>query len=128
MCLSLEIPQLTKNHNMKLRKFPLLFARGSPTSLESMCLEELQVFLRFVLKCEQNLVSVNIDQLDSLLQEIKMMTFYCDICLVQLSSREVAERSSDLRTSAPLCSCLALRTKLTVQVLKLMANLEGFTG
>ena len=29
---------------------PLLFARGSPTSLESMCLEELQVFLRFVLK------------------------------------------------------------------------------
>ena len=25
---------------------PLLFARGSPTSLESMCLEELQGFLR----------------------------------------------------------------------------------
>ena len=43
---------------------PLLFARGSPTSLESMCLEELQVFLRFVLKCEQNLSSVDIDRLD----------------------------------------------------------------
>ena len=27
-------------------------------------------------------------------------------------------------STAPLCSCLALRTKLTVQVLKLMANLE----
>ena len=27
---------------------PLLFARGSPTSLESMCLEELQGFLRFI--------------------------------------------------------------------------------
>jgi len=43
---------------------PLLFARGSPTSLESMCLEELQVFLRFVLKCEQNLSNVDIDRLD----------------------------------------------------------------
>jgi len=43
---------------------PLLFARGSPTSLESMCLEELQVFLRFVLKCEQNLQSVDLNQLD----------------------------------------------------------------
>jgi len=43
---------------------PLLFARGSPTSLESMCLEELQVFLRFVLKCEQNLAIVNLDQLE----------------------------------------------------------------
>ena len=29
---------------------PLLFARGSPTSLESMCLEELQLFLQFVLR------------------------------------------------------------------------------
>jgi len=43
---------------------PLLFARGSPTSLESMCLEELQVFLRFVLKCEQNLASVDLDHLE----------------------------------------------------------------
>jgi hypothetical protein len=42
----------------------LLFARGSPTSLESMCLEELQVFLRFVLKCEQNLASVDLDHLE----------------------------------------------------------------
>ena len=57
---------------------PLLFARGSPTSLESMCLEELQGFLRlnhmilvqewcksyfwirFVLKCELNLPSVDV--------------------------------------------------------------------
>jgi len=39
---------------------PLLFARGSPTSLESMCLEELQGFLRFVLKCEMNLPSVDL--------------------------------------------------------------------
>jgi len=38
---------------------PLLFARGSPTSLENMCLEELQLFLKFVLKCEQN--SSNLD-------------------------------------------------------------------
>jgi len=43
---------------------PLLFARGSPTSLESMCLEELQVFLRFVLKCEQNLASVDLNNLE----------------------------------------------------------------
>lgn len=42
---------------------PLLFARGSPTSLESMCLEELQAFLRFVLKCEQNLSVVDLDTL-----------------------------------------------------------------
>lgn len=42
---------------------PLLFARGSPTSLESMCLEELQGFLRFVLKCEQNLHVVDLDAL-----------------------------------------------------------------
>jgi len=43
---------------------PLLFARGSPTSLESMCLEELQVFLRFVLKCEQNVQNVDLNSLD----------------------------------------------------------------
>jgi len=43
---------------------PLLFAKGSPTSLENMSLEELQVFLRFVLKCEQNLAIVNLDQLE----------------------------------------------------------------
>jgi len=42
---------------------PLLFARGSPTSLESMCLEELQGFLRFVLKCEMNLPSVDLTSL-----------------------------------------------------------------
>lgn len=42
---------------------PLLFARGSPTSLESMCLEELQGFLRFVLKCELNLASVDLGSL-----------------------------------------------------------------
>jgi len=42
---------------------PLLFARGSPTSLESMCLEELQGFLRFVLKCELNLPSVDVSSL-----------------------------------------------------------------
>ena len=39
---------------------PLLFARGSPTSLESMCLEELQLFLKFVLRCEQNSSSLNL--------------------------------------------------------------------
>ena len=43
---------------------PLLFAKGSPTSLENMSLEELQKFLRFVLKCEQNLAIVNLDQLE----------------------------------------------------------------
>ena len=43
---------------------PLLFAKGSPTSLENMSLEELQKFLRFVLKCEQNLAVVNLDQLE----------------------------------------------------------------
>ena len=42
---------------------PLLFARGSPTSLESMCLEELQLFLKFVLKCEQNVAAIDIDTL-----------------------------------------------------------------
>ena len=39
---------------------PLLFARGSPTSLESMCLEELQLFLKFVLRCEQNSSTLNL--------------------------------------------------------------------
>merc|ERR1719418_43489 len=39
---------------------PLLFARGSPTSLESMCLEELQLFLKFVLKCEHNSSSLDL--------------------------------------------------------------------
>ena len=39
---------------------PLLFARGSPTSLENMCLEELQLFLKFVLRCEQNSSSLNL--------------------------------------------------------------------
>jgi len=38
---------------------PLLFAKGAPTSLENMPLEELQLFLKFVLKCEQN--SSNLD-------------------------------------------------------------------
>merc|ERR1719443_364209 len=42
---------------------PLLFARGSPTSLESMCLEELQLFLKFVLKCEQNSSTLDLDTL-----------------------------------------------------------------
>ena len=42
---------------------PLLFARGSPTSLESMCLEELQLFTKFVLKCEQNVAPEHIDTL-----------------------------------------------------------------
>jgi len=42
---------------------PLLFAGGSPTSLESMCLEELQGFLRFVLKCELNLSNVDLGNL-----------------------------------------------------------------
>jgi len=42
---------------------PLLFARGSPTSLESMCLEELQGFLRFVLKCEHNISVVDLDSI-----------------------------------------------------------------
>lgn len=42
---------------------PLLFAKGKPTSLEMMSLEELQVFLRFMIKCEQNLVEVNLDNL-----------------------------------------------------------------
>jgi len=43
---------------------PLLFARGSPTSLESMCLEELQVFLRFVIKCELNVQNVDLNSLE----------------------------------------------------------------
>ena len=42
---------------------PLLFARGSPTSLESMCLEELQLFLKFVLRCEQNCSSLDLESL-----------------------------------------------------------------
>ena len=42
---------------------PLLFARGSPTSLESMCLEELQLFLKFVLRCEQNSSSLDLESL-----------------------------------------------------------------
>ena len=42
---------------------PLLFARGSPTSLESMCLEELQLFLKFVLRCEQNCTALRLGSL-----------------------------------------------------------------
>ena len=38
---------------------PLLFARGSPTSLESMCLEELQLFRKCVRRCEQSAASLN---------------------------------------------------------------------
>ena len=44
----------TSTIQVMVSNLPLLFARGSPTSLESMCLEELQLFLKFVLKCEHN--------------------------------------------------------------------------
>lgn len=44
------------NSSDKVREsnLPLLFVKGNPTSLELMNLEELQVFLRFVIKCEGN--------------------------------------------------------------------------
>jgi len=53
-----------KEAKVMVSNLPLLFARGLPTSLESMSLEELQLFMRFVLKCELNLQSVNLDQLE----------------------------------------------------------------
>merc|ERR1719431_1373793 len=47
---------MTSKDSDKVREsnLPLLFVKGNPTSLELMNLEELQVFLRFVIKCEGN--------------------------------------------------------------------------
>jgi len=44
-------PSSTEN-KIKISNLPLLFAKGNLTSLEMMNLEEIQVFLRFVIKCE----------------------------------------------------------------------------
>ena len=53
----------TGGTKVMVSNLPLLFARGSPTSLESMCLEELQLFLKFVLKCEQNSSTLDLETL-----------------------------------------------------------------
>jgi hypothetical protein len=42
------------NAKVKVSNLPLLFVKGNPTSLELMSLEDLQSFLRFVIKCEGN--------------------------------------------------------------------------
>eukprot|EP00088_Acartia_fossae_P070404 TRINITY_DN9424_c0_g1_i4.p1 TRINITY_DN9424_c0_g1~~TRINITY_DN9424_c0_g1_i4.p1 ORF type:complete len:567 (+),score=158.98 TRINITY_DN9424_c0_g1_i4:159-1859(+) len=42
------------NEKVKVSNLPLLFVKGNPTSLELMSLEELQAFLRFMMKCEGN--------------------------------------------------------------------------
>lgn len=52
-----------RDAKVMVSNLPLLFAKNDPTSLEHMSLEELQVFLRFMIKCEQNLTEVNIDSL-----------------------------------------------------------------
>lgn len=52
-----------RDAKVMVSNLPLLFAKSDPTSLEMMSLEELQVFLRFMIKCEQNLTEVNIDNL-----------------------------------------------------------------
>ena len=52
--------QYQSTFQVMVSNLPLLFARGSPTSLESMCLEELQLFLKFVLKCEHNSSSLDL--------------------------------------------------------------------
>jgi len=54
----------TSDSKVMVSNLPLLFARGSPTSLENMCLEELQAFMKFVLKCEQNLSIVDLSLIE----------------------------------------------------------------
>jgi len=46
--------KMAPSDKIKVSQLPLLFAKGNPTSLEMMNLEELQIFLRFVIKCELN--------------------------------------------------------------------------
>ena len=113
----------TGGTKVMVSNLPLLFARGSPTSLESMRLEELQLFLKFVLRCEQNSPSLDLESLPKPAWWPSAASW--DIQIFSQSKTEQRDKTSSILRSA-IKACYTYHECL--YLLEFCRKLITFTG